>query len=215
VSAGSATSARRYPVAGRRLRGLGRPARRGFMATGHQYDVQHGCQLDAHLLEHVPDGSARRHELLPQRGLTTAHGQKLAEQVGIKGVNLDEWTSGPSTININRGSPTRCWGLRQQPAVDRWSAAGSSRPRHEGPNNHTIKFGGNWRRTVTSCCRPRTNQGPPRRVHVTAQPDVVAGRHCVAERPGQRVRVVPARPAERHARDLKVLEDVGSQHWAL
>ena len=59
---------RSHAVAGRRLRRLGRPARRRLHGHRHEHDVQHGRQLDAHLLEHLPHGSPRRHELLPQRG---------------------------------------------------------------------------------------------------------------------------------------------------
>ena len=50
------------------LRRLGRPARRRLHGHRHEHDVQHGGELDAHVLEHVPHGSPRRHELLPQRG---------------------------------------------------------------------------------------------------------------------------------------------------
>ncbi len=58
-----------HPVAAQWVRRLGRPARRRLHGDRHEHDVQHRGELDAHVLEHVPHRSPRRHQLLPQPGV--------------------------------------------------------------------------------------------------------------------------------------------------
>ena len=58
--------------------------------------------------------------------LHTAYGQDLAQSVGITGVNLDEWTSGPTTINLQNGFSNPALGTPPASRGTAGSAPGSS-----------------------------------------------------------------------------------------
>ena len=81
----------------------GGPLGGGFMATGTNQTYSTAANwthtFSNTFLMEVRGGTSYYHN----EALTTANGQNLAEQVGIKGVNLDEWTSGPTAINIANG----------------------------------------------------------------------------------------------------------------
>ena len=74
----------------------GGPLGGGFMATGTNMTYSTAANwtrtLSNTFIMEVRGGTSYYHN----EALTTANGQNLAEQVGIPGVNLDEWTSGPT-----------------------------------------------------------------------------------------------------------------------
>ena len=77
--------------------------------------------------------------------ITDAHGMNLADQIGVPGVNLNNFTSGPPTININ-GYHDFLLGFQNSLPWDRaewiWTG-GTSLTKIWG--NHTVKMGGDFR----------------------------------------------------------------------
>ena len=150
----------------------GGPLGGGFMATGTNQTYSTAANwthtFSNTFLMEVRGGTSYYHN----EALTTANGQNLAEQVGIKGVNLDEWTSGPTTINIaQRLLATPSLGYVGSLPWDRWERTWEfSTTLTKVLNNHTIKFGGNFRKNSDKLLQTQDNQGPARRVHRSAAP---------------------------------------------
>ena len=148
--------------------------------------------------------------------LTTANGQNLAEQVGIKGVNLDEWTSGPTTINIANGYGNFVLGYVGSLPWDRWERTWElSTTLTKVLNNHTIKFGGNFRKNSDKLLQTQDNQGPRGGFSFGgAQTGSTADTAANSGIANSFASFLLDQPSGM-ARDLKVLDDVGSQHWAV
>ena len=194
----------------------GGPLGGGFMATGTNMTYSTAANwtrtLSNTFLMEVRGGTSYYHN----EALTTANGQNLAEQVGIKGVNLDEWTSGPTTININNGYTNPALGYVGSLPWDRWERTWEiSTTLTKVLNNHTIKFGGNYRRNSDKLLQTQDNQGPRggftfsgAQTGSTADTGANSG---IANSMASFLLDLPSGMA----RDLKVLEDVGSQHWAV
>jgi len=104
---GSATSVPKSPSCPPTGTGTGAARSAGLHGDRHEHDVQHGANwthtFSNTFLAEVRGGTSYYHN----EALTTANGLKLAQELGIPGVNLDDWSSGASTITINQGSPTR------------------------------------------------------------------------------------------------------------
>jgi hypothetical protein len=147
--------------------------------------------------------------------LTTANGQDLAKQLGIPGINLDEWTSGPPTVTIANGYSSPAMGYSASLPWDRWERTWEfAATATKVWSNHTIKFGGNWRHNSDMLLQTQDNQGPRGGFTFggaqTGSPADTAGNSGQAnafasfllDRPGGM------------ARDVKVLDEVGLKHWA-
>jgi hypothetical protein len=71
-----------------------------FRRIRHQSDAQHGHTYNrvwsASLVQEVRIGRTSHHN----EAISEAHGLKTSEQLGIRGVNLNEFTSGISTIDL-------------------------------------------------------------------------------------------------------------------
>ena len=194
----------------------GGPLGGGFMATGTNMTYSTAANwtrtLSNTFLMEVRGGTSYYHN----EALTTANGQNLAEQVGIKGVNLDEWTSGPTTININNGYSNPALGYVGSLPWDRWERTWEiSTTLTKVLNNHTIKFGGNYRRNSDKLLQTQDNQGPRGGFTFsgaqTGSTADTAANSGIANSLASFLLDLPSGMA----RDLKVLEDVGSQHWAV
>ena len=193
----------------------GGPLGGGFMATGTNMTYSTAANwthtLSNTFLMEVRGGTSYYHN----EALTTANGQNLAEQVGIKGVNLDEWTSGPTTITINNGYTNPVLGYVNSLPWDRWERTwefAATATKVQG--NHTVKFGGNWRKNSDKLLQTQDNQGPRGGFTFsgaqTGSPADTAANSGHANSFASFLLDLPSGMA----RDLKVLEDVGSQHWA-
>ena len=147
--------------------------------------------------------------------LHTAYGQDLAQQVGINGVNLDDWTSGPTTVTINQGFTNPALGYVNSLPWDRWEKTwqfASTATKLWG--NHTVKFGADWRSNSDMLLQTQDNQGPRGgftfNASQSASPTDSASQSGLAnsfasfllDRPGGM------------ARDLKVIDEPGTKHWA-
>ncbi len=193
----------------------GGPLGGGFMATGtnmtYSTAVNWTHTFSNTFLMEARGGTSYYHN----EALTTAHGEKLAEQLGIPGVNLDEWTSGPPTININNGFSNPVMGYVNSLPWDRWERTwefATTLTKIKG--NHTVKVGANWRRNQDKLLQTQDNQGPRGGFTFSgAQSGSTADTGANAGLANAFASFLLDRPSGM-ARDLKVLDDVGSQHWA-
>ena len=187
-------------AAGGGLRRLGRAVQRPVHRDGHEQHLQHRGELDAHLLEHVPHGErAAASATTTTSRATPRGGENLAEQVGITGVNLDDWTSGPTRINIGNGFSNPALGYIDQPALGPLRADVGVRLHADeavGQPHDQVRrrLAAQHRHAAADAGQP----GPARRLHLRRRDDRVADGFRLPERHRQRLRGVPARPAERH-----------------
>ena len=194
----------------------GGPLGGGFMATGTNMTYSTAANwthtFSNTFLMEARGGTSYYHN----EALTTANGQNLAEQVGIKGVNLDEWTSGPTTINIANGYGNYVLGYVGSLPWDRWERTWElSTTLTKVLNNHTFKFGGNFRKNSDKLLQTQDNQGPRGGFSFsgaqTGSTADTAANSGIANSFASFLLDLPSGMA----RDLKVLDDVGSQHWAV
>ncbi len=159
-------------------------------------------------------GRPWRVELLQQRHDHRGHGLTTSTDVGIPGANLDDYTSGMSQ-STSMGTPVRCWGSRQASPWDRsektWNFATTvTNLSAQLTRSSSAANGGT---TATCCCRRRTRAGRAASSRSTRRHGP-AERVRDAHRRGQPHGVVPARLAEQRERDLKVIDEPGTKHWA-
>lgn len=118
-----------------------------FAGTGIQKTYSAGLNynriLSPTLITEVRVGVAHYHNDVAQPG----YGKQISSQLGIPGVNVDDWTSGMVSVNINGGFSTPLVGfVASEPwhraeanidAVNTWTKT---------LGNHTIKWGADYRR---------------------------------------------------------------------
>lgn len=146
--------------------------------------------------------------------VTSANGQNLADQVGIKGVNLDEWTSGMTSININNGFSNPVVGYVNSLPWDRYErtwqfAATFTKLR----GNHTIKFGTDVRHNTDMLLQIQDNQGT--RGGYTFSGAQTGSTTDTASNSGLAnafASFLLDQPGA-IARDIKVIDNPGQQHW--
>jgi hypothetical protein len=193
----------------------GGPLGGGFMATGitnmYSSAVNWTKTLsNTFILESRGGFSYYRNE-----ALHTAYGEDLAQQVGIGGVNLDDWTSGPTTITINQGFTNPVLGYVNSLPWDRWEKTwqfASTATKLWG--NHTVKFGADWRHNSDMLLQTQDNQGPRGGFTFSApQSGSPADNASLSGIANAFASFLLDRPGGM-ARDLKVLDEVGTKHWA-
>ena len=176
------------------------PANGGFAGTGTNTSTSTARHLDARVqpdtVLDVRGGLNYYHNVTA----TTGNGLNTSTDVGIPGANLDEFTSGVSQINIG-GYSAPVLGFSASQPWDRsektWSVVDDAD--QSDAARHTVKLGGEWRQQprhapADAGCRRSARHSS------TSMPRAPA---CRAKPPRsrrrQRVRVVPARLAERRA----------------
>ena len=194
----------------------GGPLGGGFMATGTNMTYSTGANwtrtLSNTFVMELRGGTSYYHN----EALPTAYGQNLAEQVGIKGANLDEWTSGPTTINIGNGYSNPVVGYTGSLPWDRWERTWQlAATATKVWANHTTKFGADWRNNSDKLLQTQDRQGPRGYFGFsgaqTGSPADTAANSGIANSFASFLLDTPSSVQ----RDLKVLDDVGTQHWAL
>lgn len=195
---------------------FGSPLGGGFMATGtnktYSSAVNWAHTFSNNFLMEARGGVSYYKNV----AVTSADGQNLAEQVGIKGVNLgDAWTSGPTTITINNGFSNPMIGYVNSLPWDRyertWELA-STFTRLFG--NHTMKFGVDWRRNDDMLLQTQDNQGPRGGYTFSgAQTGSTTDTGANSGLANAFASFLLDQPSG-IARDIKVLDNPGSRHWA-
>jgi hypothetical protein len=193
----------------------GGPLGGGFMATGTNMTYSTAANwtrtLSNTFLMEVRGGTSYYHN----EALTTANGQNLAEQLGIKGVNIDEWTSGPPIVNISNGYSNPVMGYSGSLPWDRWERTWEfAATATKVWNNHTIKFGGNWRHNADKLLQTQDNNGPRGGFSYSGQQTGSTADTAANSGQANSFASFLLDLPSGMGRDLKVLDDVGSQHWA-
>jgi hypothetical protein len=172
-----------------------------------------------------PPGRAdQRGTLLDLRGglnyyhnttVTTGDGLTTSKDVGIPGVNLDQYTSGLSNFGIG-GYSDPILGFSASQPWDRsektWNIATSlTRLMH----THTVKIGGEWRKNTDVLLQTQDAGGPRGRFAFTA-----AGTGSPAETASLSGLANPLAAflldwPSTVQRDLKVIDQPGTKHWAM
>jgi len=194
----------------------GGPLGGGFMATGTNMTYSTGVNwtrtLSNTFVMEVRGGTSYYHN----EALPTAWGQKLAEQVGIKGANLDDWTSGPSTINIGNGFSNPVLGYVGSLPWDRWERTWQfAATATKVWGNHTTKFGADWRNNSDMLLQTQDRNGPRGYFGYsgaqTGSPADTAANSGIANSFASFLLDTPSSVQ----RDLKVLDNPGTKHWAI
>ena len=150
----------------------GGPLGGGFMATGTNMTYSTAANwthtFSNTFLMEVRGGTSYYHN----EAVTTANGQNLADELGIKGVNIDEWTSGPPTVDDQQRVLQPGDGLREQPAVGSLGTVlGVRRDCDEDPGEPHPQV----RRELASQQRQAAadagQPGPEGRLHLQRRPD--------------------------------------------
>jgi hypothetical protein len=147
--------------------------------------------------------------------VTSANGQNLSDQLGIRGVNLgDDWTSGPTSITINNGFSNPVIGYVNSLPWDRyertWQFAATFT---KLSGNHTIKFGGDWRHNTDMLLQTQDNQGPRGGYTFNgAQTGSTADTTANGGIANAFASFLLDQPSA-IARDIKVIDNPGQQHW--
>ena len=194
----------------------GGPLGSGFMATGTNMTYSTAANwtrtFSNTFLMEVRGGTSYYHN----EALTTANGQDLAKQLGIQGVNIDEWTSGPPIIQVNNGYSNPMMGYSASLGWDRWERSwefATTLTKVQG--NHTVKFGGNWRHNSDKLLQTQDNGGPRGQFTFSgAQTGSTADTGANSGIANSVASLLLDLPSGM-ARDLKVLDDVGTQHFTI
>jgi hypothetical protein len=192
----------------------GGPAQGGFLATGTNLTYSTAVNWthtfsNTFLMEARGGTSYYHNEALP-----VGYGQNLADQVGIKGINIDEWTSGAPRINIGGGFSGPVLGTSNSLAWDRWERTWQfAATATKVSGNHTIKFGGDWRHSTDMLLQTQDNQGPRGGYSFggaqTGSPTDAAANSGIANNFASFLLDLP----NNIARDLKVIDEPGTKHW--
>ena len=151
--------------------------------------------------------------------ITTGNGLTTSTDVGIPGANLDEYTSGVSQISISGSSGPfgdPLLGFSASQPWDRsertWNVVGSLT---KLMNKHTIKFGGEWRKNRDILLQTQDAGGSRGRFAFTASgtgsPTEQASLSGLANSFASFLLDWP----NTVQRDLKVIDDPGTRHWAI
>jgi carboxypeptidase family protein len=146
---------------------------------------------------------------------TEAAGLKTADEVGIPGVNLDDFTSGVPTININ-GYTGPVLGFSASQPWDRWektyNVAGTLTRLMTG---HTLKMGGEIRKNTDMLLQVQDNGGPRGQFTFNA-----SGTGGLGDTPTLSGFANPMASflldwPSSVSRDLVVFDQPGTKHWGL
>ena len=146
---------------------------------------------------------------------STVDGLTTSTDVGIPGANLDQYTSGISTITINNYTDPQLGFSASQP-WDRWERTWNVvSTMTKLMHTHTIKFGGEWRKNTDMLLQTQDRGGP--RGHFvfnasgTGSPAESASTTGLANSLASFLLDWP----NTVERDLKVIDQPGTRHWAV
>jgi hypothetical protein len=193
----------------------GGPVGGGFQAVGtnmtYSTAINWTRTLSNTFVLEVRGGTSYYHN----EALPISYGQKLAEEVGIMGVNIDEWTSGATQIQIGNGFSNPALGYSNSLPWDRyertWQFAATAT---KVWGNHSTKFGGDWRHNTDMLLQTQDNGGPRARYTFgaaqTGSPADSKANSGIANAFASFLLDVPSNMS----RDLKVIDEPGTKHAA-
>ena len=139
----------------------GSPSGNGFAGTGvdttYSTGVNYTRTWSNTLVMEVRGGLSYFHN----EALSGGAGLSTATEVGIRGANIDEWTSGMTSIDVGNGMSSPMVGFSASLPWDRSErTVNSPRSFTKLMGNHTIKFGEDFRHTRDFLLQTQDNGGP-------------------------------------------------------
>ncbi len=141
----------------------GSPSGAGFAGTGTDTTYSTGVNYTRSWTSTLVMEARAGLNYFHNEALTSGHGLKTAEEVGIRGANIDEWTSGMTSIDFGTGlslsSPMVGFsGSLPWDRSERTAQFVTVFTKLAG--NHTIKFGEDFRHTRDFLLQTQDNGGP-------------------------------------------------------
>jgi hypothetical protein len=191
---------------------------RDFAGTGTNITISTGATWTRTwsntLVQEIRGGVTYYHN----EALSEGHGLKTAEEFGIRGANINEFSSGITSIQINQGftqNNSQLIGFSASLPWDRSERTTEvSTVLTKIMGNHTVKWGGNLRHNRDFLLQVQDSGGPRGQFQFsapqTAIPSDAAARTGLANALASFLLDVPSQVG----RDLTVI-DPGTRHWAV
>ena len=148
------------------------------------------------------------------KAVSSGDGLKTAADVGIRGANIDDWTSGMTQIQINQGTTNEFVGYSASLPWDRSERtvqAAAVFTKVKG--NHTIKFGEDFRHTRDFLLQTQDNGGPRGQFAFSASQTALNGDAASAGGYANAIASFLLDAPSLAQRDLQVI-DPGIRFWA-
>jgi hypothetical protein len=193
---------------------VGGPANDGFAGTGTNKSMSTGANwtrvFSSSLIMEVRGGLNYYHNV----AITEANGLDQSTDVGIPGANIDEYTSGLSRITIG-GYSAPVLGFSPSLPWDRsektWSLATTVT---KLVGNHTVKLGGEWRHNRDLLLQTQDAGGSRGRFDFIASGTGLQGENATLSGVANSFASFLLDWPNIVQRDLKVIDEPGTQHWA-
>jgi len=146
--------------------------------------------------------------------VSSGDGLKTAAELGIRGANIDDWTSGMTQIQINQGTTNDFVGFSASLPWDRSERtvqAAAVFTKIKG--NHTIKFGEDFRHTRDFLLQTQDNGGPRGQFQFSASQTALNGDSASAGGYANAIASFLLDAPSLAQRDLQVI-DPGVRFWA-
>lgn len=188
---------------------------RDFAGTGTNKTVSAGATWTRTwsntLVQEVRGGMSYYHN----EALSEGHGLKTSDEFGIRGVNLSDFSSGITSIQINQGFNNQVIGFSASLPWDRSERTTEvSSVLTKVIGNHTVKWGGNLRHNRDFLLQVQDSGGPRGQFQFSAPqtsiPSDQAAQRNIANAFASFLLDVPSQVG----RDLTVI-DPGTRHWAV
>jgi hypothetical protein len=145
---------------------------------------------------------------------TQGNGLTTSTDVGIPGANIDEYTSGISSIAINSHSDPQLGFSASQPwdrSEKTWNVTTTLT---RLMSSHTLKFGGEWRSNDDMLLQTQDAGGPRGRFVFNASGTGVPSESATTSGPANAMASFLLDWPNTVQRDLKVFDRPGTKHWA-
>lgn len=192
----------------------GGPANGGFAGTGTQdtYSTQGAWThtFNPRLIMDVRVGV----NYYKNVALSQAAGLKTSNEVGIRNANIDSFSDGLTQINIG-GFSTPLLGFSASLPWDRGETTTNiTSIVTKLFGNHTLKVGGEWRRNRDFLLQLQDNGGVRGRFNFGGAQAAIPGDNAAISGAGNAFAAFLLDAPNSVARDIKVIDNPGTRHWA-
>jgi len=194
----------------------GGPAGDGFAGSGTQdvisSAVNYTHTFNPQLILEARFGVSWYHNV----AVTQAVGLKTSEEVGIKGVNVNDSSDGLTRIQINNGFTQPVLGFSPSLPWDRGETTSNTLGTVTKLfGNHTIKVGGEYRRNRDFLLQVQDNGGTRGRYIFGGAQTAIPGNNAAINGLGNAFAAFLLDVPNSVGRDLTVIDEPGTRHWAI
>lgn len=194
---------------------FGGPANDGFAGTGTQDVISSAINytrtFSPQLILEARFGVSWYHNV----ALAQAAGLKTSEEVGIRGVNVNDLSDGLTRIQIN-GFTNPVLGFSPSLPWDRGETTSNTLATlTKLIGNHTLKFGGEFRRNRDFLLQVQDNGGTRGRYIFGGAQTAIPGNNAAINGLGNAFASFLLDAPNSVGRDLAVIDEPGTRHWAI